>query len=451
MENMAEHFGITDRIEFDKRMTSNHWDNEKQKWRITLSDGEVFEVNAVVSCIGGLHVPKIPDFPGRTAYQGITMHSAQWDKQWKPDGRTVAVIGTGASAVQIIPSIAPKVKQLYVFQRTPCWTGEKEDYVYPNWLKTVFRYYPPAMYFLRLLYFWRMELIFFLAIRTNGFFPRYVKELLTAYIEKHVKDPELRKKLIPNYEVGCKRITPSADYIQTYNRKNVTLITEPIKNFTKEGIQTENGDIHKMDTIIYATGFDVLHKRDIITTSTMNIANQNSGDKTLTNEEAEHSEDGIGILPENGILVDEHSEQNGIDNHSQSARDIRNEWGDTPNAFLGMVYPNFPNLFYILGPGTGLTVGSLMLNLECQINYTVRCLRALVENNMKSIAVKKSVNDKYQAWSRQAIKNKAFAHPSCTSWYRNDRGVTFAMWPAQPFLYWWHTMGLDLDDYECQY
>ena len=246
--------------------------------------------------------------------------------------------------------------------------------------------------------------------------------------------------------MGCKRITPSPDYIQTYNRKNVTLVTDPIKSFTEEGIQTNSGEVHKVDTIIYATGFDVLHKRDIVTTSSMNAANEKAGCKASNNQGQDHRRDGLDIRP-----LDEHSEQNDINRSNQSARNIRDEWGDTPNAYLGIIYPNFPNLFYILGPGTGLTVGSLMLNLECQFNFTIRCLRGLVENNMKSMAIKQLVNDRYQAWSRQAIKNKAFAHPSCTSWYRNARGVNYVVWPAQPFLYWWHTMGLNLNDYECQY
>ena len=232
--------------------------------------------------------------------------------------------------------------------------------------------------------------------------------------------------LFGHFQVGCKRITPSNHYIQTFNRDNVALVTDAIETFTQDGIRTQDGTEHKVDTIVYATGFSLSDHVKAFPAK-VPIRNRNKNN----------------IGEENGNI------SNGIPKQQPENyyKTLEDQWGDEPNAYLGITCPDFPNSFFILGPGTGLGVGSLMLNLECQFSYIAQCIRFMIEKNVRSMAVKKEVNDEFQNWKVETIKNKAFAHSSCTSWYRNKRGVTWTMWPAQPFFYWWYTLKLDPVDF----
>ena len=197
------------------------------------------------------------------------------------------------------------------------------------------------------------------------------------------------------------------------------MVTDPIKTFTKDGIQTADGTEHKVDTIVYATGFSLMdHVRNLVA-RVPRIQKQENGAVC------------------NGVSKDQ----------TDDYKNLSDEWGDEPNAYMGITYPGFPNNFYILGPGTGLGVGSIMLNLECQFNYISQCIRYMIGKNVRVMEVKKEVNDEFQRWARETIRNKAFAHASCTSWYRNKRGITWTMWPTQPFFYWWHTLKMDPLDY----
>ena len=223
-------------------------------------------------------------------------------------------------------------------------------------------------------------------------------------------------------QVGCKRLTPTSTYIKTYNRDNVTLVTDPIKQFTEDGIQTQDGTTYNLDTIVYATGFDILDSYRALNAFT-----------TI------------------GVKKPEHSSANGhVSSSSDNLRSLNDEWDDTPNAYLGVTMPDYPNAFLMLGPGTGLGTNSVVFMLECQANYIGECFRAMVEKKIKVLDVKKSVNDKYQTWSQDTIKNKAFNSPSCTSWYKNARGINWTLWPTGLTKYWRLTRNVDLSDYNCK-
>ena len=225
-------------------------------------------------------------------------------------------------------------------------------------------------------------------------------------------------------QVGCKRITPSDHFIRAFNRDNVTLVTDPIETFTADGIRTQDGTEHKVDTIVYATGFAMVDHYKAFPAK-VPIRNQNNIGKE------------IGDIS-NGIP------KQPPENYYKTLDD---QWGDVPNTYLGVTCPGFPNSFFLSGPGTGIAAGSLMLVLECQFSYITQCIRYMIEKNVRSMAVKKEVNDQFQNWKEETIKNKAFAHSSCTSWYRNKRGVSWFLWPAQPFFYWWYTLKLDPSDF----
>ncbi len=429
LERVADKYDITRHIELGKRALNSKWDDTKQKWRIQLDNGEEVTANVVVSGVGALHIPSIPEFPGAESFKGPKFHSARWQKDFDPTGKRVAIIGTGASAVQIVPSIAKQVKTLTVFQRTPCWVPPKDDFAHPKWLNFLFKMYPPLMYCLRLAYFLRGEFGYMMFFRLEGFLRGYALKQMKKYYKISVKDPEVRAKLTPSYEMGCKRVTPSNHYLRSFNRENVTLVTEKIQNFTESGIETVDGTIHEFDCIVYATGFDLTKS-----SSSVEVYGQNSKNSVESKQQN-------GQVANGSIAVAKDCQQ----------MSLGKEWADFPNAYKGITTPGYPNLFFLLGPGTGLGHNSVVFMIECQVTYTIDAIKEMVTKNVKSIAVKSEVNTKYQSWVQEWMKNKVFNSPSCVSWYKNTQGVNYTLWPSHLMHYWWVTRYVDLEDYHCKW
>ena len=240
-----------------------------------------------------------------------------------------------------------------------------------------------------------------------------ILQTVTDLYRAAVKDPETCMKLIPSYDIGCKRITPSNHYLQSFNKENVSLETCKIKCFTENGIQTEDGKVHEVDTIIYATGYSLLQ-------SIMSF--QAFGRNCLNNDNEAKL---------NGHVT------------------LKEEWGEEPNAYKGITYPDYPNLFFLLGPGTALGHHSVVFMIECQISYIIDAIKTMVNKNIKSVEVKKEVNDEYQAWSKQCMKNKVFNSTSCISWYQNAAGINWTLWPSFLTHYWWITRKIDISEYKC--
>jgi len=408
IEGVADKYNLRNKVELGKKVNTATWDHETQLWTLTLQDGEVIRANIVVSSVGALHVPSIPKFGGAERFKGRKFHSAEYPADYNPRGERIAVIGTGATSVQIVPSIANVASQVTVLQRTPCWVPSRDEYTYPGWLKLVFKLYPPLMYCVRIFYFWRHETRFWAAFRTNSFLRGWIVRQQTEYMKTVINDPVICDKLTPRFEMGCKRITPSNNYLQSFNRDNVSLVTEGIKCFTETGIETNDGKQYEFDTIIYATGFDLL-------------ASQRSVDVYGRNSST------------NGKIS------------------LSKEWGEQPNAYKGITVPGYPNSFALLGPGTGLGHNSIIFMIECQINYITEALRVMVDKKIRSVEVKKEVNDSYQSWMQQCMKNKVFDSPSCFSWYKNKNGVNYTLWPSHLTHYWLTTKNIDLAEYKCVY
>lgn len=408
IDRVADKYNIKDKVELGKKVITATWEHETQMWTLTLDDGEVITANIVVSSVGALHVPSIPKFTGSDSFKGKLFHSAEWPKDYNPKGQRIAVIGTGATSVQIVPSIANVASHVTVLQRTPCWVPSRDEYTYPGWMKLLFKLYPPLMYCVRVFYFWRHETRFWVAFRTNSFLRSWIVQQQTEYMKTVINDPVICDKLTPRFEMGCKRITPSNQYLQSFNRNNVSLVTEGVKCFTETGIETKDGKQHQFDTIIYATGFDLL-------------ASQRSVDVYGKN------------APTNGNIS------------------LSKEWGEQPNAYKGITIPGYPNSFTLLGPGTGLGHNSIIFMIECQINYITEAIQVMVDKKIRSLEVRKEVNDSYQDWVQDCMKNKVFDSPSCFSWYKNKAGVNYTLWPSHLTHYWLTTKNIDLAEYKCVY
>ena len=267
----------------------------------------------------------------------------------------------------------------------------------------------------------------------EGIFRKRIHNLLTKHHRTVVKDEALAEKLLPKFDIGCKRITPSNEYLPCYNKDNVTLVTEGIKRFTAEGIETNDGNTHKVDSIIYATGFSIIDSAR---------AYESYG---IENPKIKYDTQSL----ENGYIVGKDTK---FGTHGENGRiSLSEEWDDQPNAYKGIAYPDYPNMFFLLGPGTGLGHNSAIYMIECQINYTVHAIRTMIRSQIKSINLKRHVNDEYQAWVQECMKNKVFALSTCKSWYKNKRGINYTLWPSHLIHYWWVTRKVSLDDYICRF
>ena len=408
LQTAASKFGVYPHIKFGKTVKRSWWDQKTAKWTVETTEGDQFTGNVLISGVGGLHVPKFPNFPGTDQFEGQAFHTNAWPSGFKPQGQRIAVIGTGASAVQTVPSVAEMApSKLTVFQRTPCWSPPRLDFPYPEWAKTVFALVPLAGTLYRWFFFWRNEFRFRVLFTSSSWITKRmstgVHELVRKYIEATVKDPELAAKLTPDYAMGCKRITPSDTYLAAYNKDFVHLVTSKIECATKRGIRTADGVEHEFDTIIFATGFD------------------------LEKSAKAFSQEGLkGSLEE--------------------------DYGDAPSAFLGVTHPNHPNFFSLLGPGTGLGHNSIIFMIECQVNYTADTIVKMIKAGAKSIVVKPEVFRNYLDFVQENMEGKVFAdNAQCTGWYRNARGVNWTLWPLDLVSYWWYTRACTTHHYSMQF
>ena len=403
---------IRSKITFNTAVVQAVWKENLSKWAVTLSSGRVLQADVIISGTGLLHKPSTPKFTGADLFQGTSFHTNQWRKDITLSGKKVGIIGTGASAVQAVPRIADMgVESLTVFQRTATWCAPRFNYRIWGAVKFLFKYIPGLQLLYRWYLFWTYEVRFFIMfIMPSKDIPivgwlhekvqTYVHKLMRKHVRKVVKDPVLAEKLTPSYPMGCKRVTPSDSYLQSFNKENVHLVTDKIKEFTNKGIETIDGKSHDLDVIIYATGFDLLGSVNAFEVSGVDSKN----------------------------LEDDHS--------------------DVPRAYYGVTHHLCPNYFMLGGPGIVLGHNSVIFIGECQMTYLRAGIEELLLRKAKSVCLKESAMDLYQEWSRNKKKNKVFDDMKfCTSWYRNSRGVNWTFWPTNLISFWWHTSTFDSENY----
>lgn len=405
----ASRFGVYPHIRLGKRVASATWDSTTSTWTVACTDGTSYKGNILVSCCGGLHVPKLPTFTNMDKFKGEAFHTALWKADFDPKGKRIAIIGTGASAVQAVPALAEQgVASLTVFQRTPCWSPPRLDFAFPPALQELFALVPVTNTIYRWFFFWRNEFRFWALFTPKNVFTKWFSDLVHHMVREHhrkvVKDPELCKKLIPSYDMGCKRITPSDTYLAAFNKENVHLVTESIQEFTETGIRTKDGKDHEVDAIIYATGFDLLQSAKAF-------------------------------------------KQFGL-----AGRELSETFQDTPMAYYGITHPDNPNCFWLLGPGTGLGHNSIIFMIECQVDYTASAVERMLDAGAKSMVVKPEKLKNYWDWMQDQMKGMVFADNSaCVGWYRNERGVNWTLWPKDLVRYWWWTRTCNLVDYHLKF
>jgi len=364
------------------------WSDEENLWLVEINDGEILKGRFVINASGPLSTPVIPDFKGRDTFKGASFHTNNWDQTYDYKNKRVAIIGSGASAAQIIPAIAADVKHLDVFQRTPHWVIPRPDYVFKSWQRKLLG----NKYFYRML---RSVIYWALETRVIGF--KYSKRILDLvgtrkalwHIKKQIKDPELRRKVTPDFTIGCKRIILSDTLYPAFCRDNVTLHdkTDGIAEINEQGIVTTKGEQLDLDLIIYSTGYDAT--------------------------------DGVISYPVVG----------------HEGKTLADVWADFPRAYLGTSAPGFPNLFIVTGPNTGIGHTSAIFIIEAQMNYIMRAIKEVLQRGKKGIEVKTSAEDIYTRHIHQEMARTVWQTGGCNSWYKSKSGKVIAMFPGFSFTF----------------
>ena len=398
MEHCAIKYKVNPHIQYNAAVTSAEYDEKKACWFVTVN-GDKHEAQFLVTAPGGLSIPSIPNFKGKNTFKGPAFHSSEWDHDVDLTGKNVAIIGTGASTIQIMPQVAKKAASVNVFQRTPPWVMPKPDRAFTSLEKMLFKQLPIIMWFNRQRMYWSFE------FRVLGFVinPKMMKLpqfLAKLYIKKTVKDPETQKKLTPNYTIGCKRILLATDYYQSYNRDNVHLLTEGIDTINPDGITSGDGTKHPADVIVYATGFK---------------ATEYLSNVKIT---------------------------------GRKAKTLQEVWSDCPEAYLGTTVAGFPNLFLFTGPNTGLGHTSMLVMIEAQVQYIMDCLKKMKRKQVKEVEVKKSVQDVFNKKLQADIAKSVWQDGGCKSWYQTEDGRNPTLWPGFTFTFRNKTRRFDHENYE---
>ena len=380
MKDVVQKNNLDSHIQYNSEIIEASFRKETGTWVVTDSQGRTATVGILILGMGPLNRPNMPNFQGLSDFKGKQFHSSQWDSSYDLTGKRVAVIGTGASAIQIIPSIAPIVNQLIVFQRTPAWVTPRLDKALTSVQQERWRRYPVLVKWEREKLYWLNEFLglgFIGKERVN----KVMHQFATRRLEKQVKDPGTRKKLTPDYKIGCKRILKSDDYYPVFNQKHVTLITDPIERFVPEGIVAD-GKIYQLDAVIHATGF---------------IAADSDWKIRI-----------VGINGEN----------------------LLEKWKVTgAEAYLGTTVSGFPNLALILGPNTGLGHNSIVHMMESQMNYIMQYIQYLEKAGAGSyLDVKAGIQNMYNEELQAKFTGTVWSS-GCKSWYLNAAGKNTTLFP----------------------
>jgi cation diffusion facilitator CzcD-associated flavoprotein CzcO len=394
LERCTDQYGIRPHLRLGTAISEARWNATAREWTLTAPDGESFVADVVVSGLGMLNVPRIPRIPGADRFSGRAFHSSHWDHSKSLAGERVASIGTGASAIQYVPAIAPEVGHLSVFQRTPIWITPRLDKPYTAEEQRRFARVPLAARRLRF-GIWRTYQQANFAADSDQ--TTMMTELARSYLARKVEDPALREALTPDYPVGCKRPLISREWLPALQRLNVRLITEPIVEITERGPRTADGELHEVDTIIYGTGF---------------LANQYLST--------------IDVIGEGG-------------------RHLRDDWAEGAEAYLGLSVADYPNFFMLYGPNTN-GVTSVIFLLEAQVHYVMGALRRMHWLRIGSVDVRRGVMSRYNRRVQSRMEGTVWT-AGCTNYFHAPSGKVVTQMPFSGLWYWFHTRMFPLWQY----
>ena len=379
IEQLAENFDVHRRIRFRTEVTGLAFDGDAGVWSVTAGN-EQFRARTVVLASGPLPDSSFPDIRGLDSYAGHKVHSARWDHDFDVAGKRVGVVGTGASAVQIIPELVKQAEFVKVFQRTPGWVIPRLDSAIPAAVQEFFAKVPAAQQLARQALFWGHEASA-TALVWNTPLTSLVAQLGRAHLRLAVKDPWLRRQLTPDFTPGCKRMLVSSDYYPALQRDNCKLIDWPIATVSPAGIRTSDGVEHHLDAIVFATGYDV---------------HLTGPPFTVT---------GLG------------------------GRSLAEDWAGGGQAYKSIQAHGYPNLFFTTGPNSGPGHNSLLVYVEGQLDYAVRAIRTIIGENLRYLDVREEVQRRHNAAIQRRLAKTTWMS-GCRSWYLTADGFNAAMYPG---------------------
>jgi len=399
LRDVADRFGVTPRIRFNCEMTEAAWDEEHQRWCLETSQGPL-TARVLIGAPGPLAEPKLPAIPGLERFEGTVFHSARWDHEHDLAGDRVAVVGTGASAIQFVPEIQPEVERLHLFQRTAPWVTPRRARPISRLERAAYRRFPSAQRAMRAGIYWARELYALPMLHVG--LSRITRWLATFHIRKQIEDPELRRRLTPSYAPGCKRILISNEYYPTLAKPNVEVIDSGIAEVRERSVIASDGTEREVDTIIFGTGFHVLD------------------------------------LPIAGRI------------RGRDGRPMAEVFDGSPHAYQGTAIAGFPNFFFMLGPNTGLGHTSVVFMAEAQADYILDALQRMRVERIGALEVETRVQAAYNAEIQSRMPGTVWTSGGCESWYLDSKGLNTSIWPSFTFRFKRELERFDLESYRVE-
>ncbi|MCE2390912.1 MAG: NAD(P)/FAD-dependent oxidoreductase [Proteobacteria bacterium] len=389
LEDCARKYQVLPQVVFGAEVSEARFDEEAKLWSVRTADGRRFEAEVLVNASGPLSRPLEPDLPGLEEFRGEVFHSARWEPGFDPRGRDVAVIGTGASAIQIVPELAPLARRLTVFQRTPPWIVPKGDRAFEDAERRRLARWPWLRRWRRYRIWLRQESLApgFLG---HGGCMRGGERMARLHLRSQVADPELRRTLTPDYPLGCKRVLISDDYYPALQRDNVELVSAGIERATGRGLLDRQGREHPADAIVLGTGFAATE-----------------------------------FLAPMKVF-------------GRGGAELGERWRSGAEAYLGIAVADFPNFFLLVGPNTGLGHNSVVLMIEAQVHFVLRCLERLRGERGRSIEILPEAQRAFAERLQGRMRGTVWLS-GCQSWYLSPDGSNWTLWPGYTFEYWWRT------------
>jgi cation diffusion facilitator CzcD-associated flavoprotein CzcO len=401
LKGVTDKYGLRRYIRFGSLVDRAHWDDRESRWHVFTQCGQEYVAQFVISGAGALHIPRLPDIDGIDEFAGAAFHSAQWDHSVDLTGKRVAVIGTGASAIQIVPAIVDEVGELHVYQRTPPWVVPVPFTPLPIALRRAFATVPGLRLAVRSGIYWGLETVGYAMTKRPGLL-RAIEVIGKWNIRRNVPDKELRRKLTPHYRAGCKRILYSGNnYYRAVANPKTTLITDRIARITRDAVVTDDGTEHPADVIVYATGFHVTDSYTYV--------------------------DVKGPLGED--LVDRWNREGVV-------------------AHRGIAVADVPNLFFLLGPNTGLGHTSVVFMIESQIHYVAKAIAACDRLDAQALAPTRAAQDRFNKELQSKLAGSVWNTGGCSSWYLDEHGVNRTLWSGMTWQYWRATRSLKPAEYQ---
>jgi cation diffusion facilitator CzcD-associated flavoprotein CzcO len=397
LNECVDRFGVREHIRCNCEVLQATWEERHMRWRFDTTQGEL-TAEVAVSATGGLSEPSIPDIPGLAEFSGVTFHTARWNHAHDLRGRRVAIVGTGASGVQVAPQIQPLVERLTIFQRTPPWVVPHRDRPISAIERQVYRRFPVTQRLPRAGAYWMREVLA-PAFVSNPRLLQKIEQAASAHLDSQVSDPALRAQLTPSYTIGCKRLLPSDRWYPTLAQTNVELVGAGVREVRSDGVLAEDGSFHPLDTIVLATGFHVIDNK--------------SGERIR----------GVG------------------------GRTLAEVLGASPQAYLGTAVAGFPNLFFLAGLNTALGHNSVLFMIEANIHYAMAALRAMHARGVARVEVRREVQEAYNVVLQERLVRSVWNTGGCSSWFLDANGHNSAAWPYYTWRFWLRTRRFKPADY----